>query len=199
MLARVKEILEYTTQDSWRHCPGVQNPADLPSHGMSAKELVNEKRWWKGPEFLYKSEAEWPQEVEIKETKSCMNEVVKNSKEVIHSLATTNSSTKSGELFSNANIEAVIDCTKYNSKSKLVRVTALVLQAVRKMKRMKDDANEDKELTAENLKEVEQLWLKSIQLSSFAEEFRILNSSHKSPNQLINQLNLFLDVTKIIR
>ena len=199
VLARVKEIREYTTQDSWRHCPGVQNPADLPSRGMSAKELVNEKRWWKGPEFLFKSEAEWPREVEIKETKSCMNEVVKNSKEVIHSLATTNSSTRSGGLFSNANIEAVIDCTKYNSKSKLVRVTALVLQAVRKMKRMKDDANEDKELTAENLKEAEQLWLKSIQLSSFPEEFRILNSSHKSPNQLINQLNLFLDVNKIIR
>ena len=92
VLARVKEIHECTTQDSWRHCPGVQNPADLPSGGMSAKELVNEKRWWKGPEFLYCSEGEWPQEVEIKETKSCVNEVVKNSKEGIHSLATTNSS-----------------------------------------------------------------------------------------------------------
>ena len=64
---------------------------------------------------------------------------------------------------------------------------------------MKDDANEDKELTVENLKEAEQLWFKSIQLSSFPEEFRILNSSHKSPGQLINQLNLFLDVSKIIR
>ena len=43
VLARIKEIRVCTAQDSWRHCPGVQNPADLPSRGMSAKELVNEK------------------------------------------------------------------------------------------------------------------------------------------------------------
>ena len=49
VLTRVKEIRECTAQDSWRHCPGVQNPADLPSRGMNANELVNEKRWWKGP------------------------------------------------------------------------------------------------------------------------------------------------------
>jgi hypothetical protein len=66
VLTRVKEIRECTTQESWRHCPGVQNPADLPSRGMNARELVNEKRWWKGPEFLYNPEAERPQEVEIK-------------------------------------------------------------------------------------------------------------------------------------
>ena len=49
VLARVKEIRECTTQGSWRHCPGVQNPDDHPSLGMSAKELVNDKRWWEGP------------------------------------------------------------------------------------------------------------------------------------------------------
>ena len=31
-----------------------------------------------GPEFLYVPEAEWPQEVEIEETESMMNEVAKN-------------------------------------------------------------------------------------------------------------------------
>jgi hypothetical protein len=60
VLTRVKEIRECTTQESWRHCPGVQNPADLPSRGMNARELLKEKRWWKGPEFLYNPEAEWP-------------------------------------------------------------------------------------------------------------------------------------------
>ena len=199
VLTRVKEIRECTAQDSWRHCPGVQNPADFPSRGMSANELVNEKRWWKGPEFLYKPEAEWPQEVEIEESESCMNEELKNPKEVTHSLTTTNPSTKSRELFAYANIGAIMDCNKYNSKTKLLRVTALFLRAVRKMKRRKNDTLEDKELTADNLREAEKLWLKSIQLSSFPEEIRRLNSSHKNPNQLISQLNLFLDVNKIIR
>ena len=100
VLTRVKKIRECTTQDSWRHCPGVQNPADLPSRGMNARELVNEKRWRKGPEFLYNPEAEWPQEVEIKETESSMNEVVTNPKTVTHTLTTPNLSTESAELFS---------------------------------------------------------------------------------------------------
>ena len=43
------------------------------------------------------------------------------------------------------------------------------------MKRMEGSALEDKELTADNLKEAEKLWLKSIQLSSFPEEIRRLN------------------------
>ena len=57
-----------------------------------------------------------------------------------------------------------MDCNKYNSKTKLLRVTALILRAVRKMKGM-ESTIESEELNAENLKEAEQLWLKSIQLS----------------------------------
>ena len=143
VLSRVKEIRECTAQDLWRHCPGGLNPADLPSCGMNARELANEKRWWKGPEFLYKPEAEWPPEVEIKETEAVMNEIVKNPKEVTHALTTTNCSNESVELFSGANIGAIMNCDEYNSKTKLLRVTALVLRAVRKMKRVDDDAIKD--------------------------------------------------------
>jgi hypothetical protein len=64
---------------------------------MNARELVNEKRWWKGSEFLYNPEAEWPQEVENKETEFSMNEVVKNPKTVTHTLTTPNLSTESVE------------------------------------------------------------------------------------------------------
>ena len=119
---------------------------------------------------------------------------MKNPKEVTHALTTTNCSNKSVELFSCVNIGAIINCDKYNLKTKLLQVTALVLQAVRKMKRVDDDAIKDGELTADNLKEAEKLWLKTIQFSAFPEEIRRLNSKHKDPNQLINPLNLFLDV-----
>ena len=33
---------------------GERNPADIPSRGMNASELVVESKWWKGREFLYK-------------------------------------------------------------------------------------------------------------------------------------------------
>ena len=39
-----------------------QNPADLPSRGLSAKDLAESDVWWNGPEFLLQSRDEWPSE-----------------------------------------------------------------------------------------------------------------------------------------
>ena len=36
----IAEIRRLTVQGQWRHCPGVLNPADLPSRGVSG-EFVN--------------------------------------------------------------------------------------------------------------------------------------------------------------
>ncbi|GFW00407.1 integrase catalytic domain-containing protein [Trichonephila clavipes] len=49
---RVKEIRSLTYKDSWRHCPGKDNPSDLLTRGISADSLINCEKWWKGPSFL---------------------------------------------------------------------------------------------------------------------------------------------------
>ncbi|GFX78355.1 DUF5641 domain-containing protein [Trichonephila clavipes] len=49
---RVKEIRSLTDKDSWRHCPGKDNPSDLLMRGISADSLINCEKWWKGPSFL---------------------------------------------------------------------------------------------------------------------------------------------------
>ena len=64
-MSRVQEIRAHTTLESWRFCPGNQNPADILSRVMSVSGLVSERRWWNGPEFLFKNEREWPQEDNI--------------------------------------------------------------------------------------------------------------------------------------
>ena len=44
---RVQEIREHTSSESWKFCPGSQNPADIQSPGMTASDLlvVAVKRW----------------------------------------------------------------------------------------------------------------------------------------------------------
>ncbi|GFV04951.1 uncharacterized protein TNCV_1368561 [Trichonephila clavipes] len=47
-----REIRSLTDKDSWRHCPGKDNPSDLLTRGMSADSLINCEKWWKGLSFL---------------------------------------------------------------------------------------------------------------------------------------------------
>ena len=57
---RVSGIMELTSPDRWRHVSGVDNPADCASRGLYPSELVNHHLWWNGPEWLVKTEDEWP-------------------------------------------------------------------------------------------------------------------------------------------
>ncbi|XP_062708955.1 uncharacterized protein LOC134288362 [Aedes albopictus] len=57
---RVAEIQQITAAGSWRHVPGIDNPADVISRGMSATELVDHMLWWQGPEWLQQPNRFWP-------------------------------------------------------------------------------------------------------------------------------------------
>jgi Pao retrotransposon peptidase len=60
--SRVKVILSLTTREQWFHCLGVRNPADPPSRGMTAEDLMSSKLWWEGPEFAMQNRDLWPKE-----------------------------------------------------------------------------------------------------------------------------------------
>ena len=57
---RVNEVHQLTNRNHWRHCPGVLNPADLPSRRITGKELTSSSMWWNGPAFLQLDEEKWP-------------------------------------------------------------------------------------------------------------------------------------------
>ena len=42
---RVQEIRRLSNHGTWRFCPGISNPADLPSRGMACNVLATSSMW----------------------------------------------------------------------------------------------------------------------------------------------------------
>ena len=60
---RVGHILDNKEDSTISLCPGVQNPADLPSRGCCLDDLIERLQFWKeGPEFLKQNKSEWPKQ-----------------------------------------------------------------------------------------------------------------------------------------
>ena len=191
---RVKEIRQLTSRDRWRHCPGNLNPADLPSRGLSGDRLLNSKLWWEGPPFLMLSGNEWPSEVQPHVNDVAYQEIVKNPPEVTHVLAAHNKP--------NPNLEAVIDCNRYSSLTRLLRVTALVFRAVKAFKQLIADEPVplDIQLIAEDLQHAEVSWICHIQTKLFVKELEYLRSNGKLPTPTyVQQFGLFLDDKNIMK
>ena len=58
---RIGEILETTKRHQWRHVPGILNPADDASRGLTVGEMHPRHRFLCGPDFLLLEPSQWPQ------------------------------------------------------------------------------------------------------------------------------------------
>ena len=118
---RVEEIRRLIPKDSWRHCPGEVNPADLPSRGLYAKELSTSKTWWNGPNFLHKRVNQWPEMSQPAETEEeeIQREAIKAEKDITHSMVNTETSDSLDR-----RIDKTMDIERYSNITTLLRVTA---------------------------------------------------------------------------
>jgi hypothetical protein len=57
---RITEVKENLPGAEFRWLPGKVNPADLPTRGMSSQDLTQERRWFRGPDFLVLERQQWP-------------------------------------------------------------------------------------------------------------------------------------------
>ena len=109
----------------------------------------------KGPCFLYKPETQAPKTETTVVSEEAIAEVVKNP--VTQTQVLTTAQSKNEEPA--ANIQAVMDCNPYSSKMNLLGVTALVTRFVKRSTKRGTQVN------AEDMKNAEILWLKSVQSS----------------------------------
>ena len=151
---RVNEILRLSNKEEWGHCPGVENPADLGSRGVSAVELVGSEVWWKGPNWLCGPRECWPPIVEVEGTEESVHEVKKASVNQVQEVRVPG-------------IEGVVNIQAYSRLSKLLRVTAFILRFLHNLKEKRSgrELRKGNILDAGEIRSAEKLLIKQAQTS----------------------------------
>ena len=57
---RLSSIIDKLPPQSWRHVPGLENPADCASRGLFPSQLKEHELWWDGPHWLKSDSTVWP-------------------------------------------------------------------------------------------------------------------------------------------
>ena len=186
---RVETIRRLSDVNSWRHCPGEINPADLPTRGVCAKELVNNQLWWEGPGFL-KEDLEQLPKIDTKIDESILKEAVINSFDVTHSLV------------SKLKVENVAEFDHFSSKQKLLRVVAYLLHFLTNLKGLifSDSMAYEGESKPSEYQSAENIIIKQIQAQNFQEEIRYLQGNRSSTiPAYIQTFNLFFDDNRLLQ
>ena len=176
---RVKEVNKPTDRDSWFHCPGEENPADIGSRGAFPDEFVISEQWFNGPKFLQESEEDWPcsdTDFEPEFTEEVLKEM--KADQVLFTSATKKYSLKD-----------IINVERFSTYRKLLRTTAVVLKFVRILRSTcSKGIKMDKNITSKDIEEAERLWIV---------EEQVENSTDSQG--LEEQLGLYKDEYGVIR
>ena len=121
--SRVREIQKLVPGDHWRFCPGNDNSADIPTQGMTIKELKETSLWFNGPDWVRQEDTEDldTEEVLREIPDDCMLEL--ELKWRTHNLLVNESS-----------LSAVFEIRNYSTMDRLCRITGLVLKFVELLK-----------------------------------------------------------------
>ena len=170
---RVSEIRQLIPPECWAHCPGRENPADLPSRGLTMQELATSGLWLSGPAWLkdklyHSPEPPLPEE--------CLLEM---KLKTTHGLLISNDS---------PSIEEIIDCTNFSSLNRLFSVSSRVLQFCWILIQKVHSAS--KVEIDDSLKEVKIQWIQASQKSL---------PNHTSFPQWRRQFGLFHDENNVLR
>ena len=147
---RVQEVRRRVYHSLWSHCPGKENPADLPTRWSDPTQLTTNSHWWNGPEWLKKDEEYWPNPLLAQDVpQTCLEEM----KSVGNKVKQENS-TVVAQVALEGDIKPAIPFENFSSYQRLLRVSAYVLRFIenccsKKMSRMVGD------LTAEEVNEAE--------------------------------------------
>ena len=126
---RLREIRRLTQPESWAYVPSSSKPADIPTRGMSAQELMDSDLWRYGPPWLSQPPEFWPKyETSSTPPEECIQEMKENDKKLMQETVSMVSTVETMQL------ESVISSSDYSHSTRLVRVTAFVLRFINNLK-----------------------------------------------------------------
>lgn len=171
---RVTEIQSLTPPETWSHCSGKHNPADLTTRGQTVTKLKEEELWW----FLRSAEQQ-----EIPD-KGLFEEEV-------------NTELRSGQVtvqFNNmeqTSTDLLLKLENYSKLKTVLRVTAWIMRFTHNLR---SGEKKQGELTAEELADAERYWILEAQNQVFRkerDELRAGKDIHRGSR--IRDLKPFLD------
>jgi len=177
----VSEIHSTLPGASWRHVPTTMNPADCASRGISASELVGHSLWWLGPSWLRGPVEHWPFGATNADPGS---ELERRSEKHAHC--------------SQADLEWQLPY-EVSSWPRLLRITAYVQRFISRL-RNPDVQNNSIFLTASEISQAKQYWIRTCQAASFPTELKhLMNNTLLNSRSSILSLNPHLDEDGILR
>ena len=185
---RVRDTTALVPVSHWNHVAGVSNPADKPSRGVPASELVNDQLWFHGPDWLVKPHSEWPKEELPPVNEKAVLEEMKGPKiEEILALPAVKKDNNT-----------LIHLRKFSKMDTLLAVTAYVLRW-RSKKTLAEGREEESLLLQEKEYALSQL-IRIEQSHFFASEIEDLsNEEGLNSRSPLQRLTPFLDETGLLR
>ncbi|GIX89748.1 hypothetical protein CDAR_245561 [Caerostris darwini] len=177
---RVLEIQDCTSPDRWKFCPGLENPADKLTRGENSHTLLNDSVWWQGPVWLRGSRNQWPRQKFERVTDEQKLEKLNTS---VHAIL--------------PQTEIILDENKFSNLGKLLRVTAWVKRFVAKLRKKTCESGT---LSAAEIKEAEEYWVRRVQLENYCSDINLLKKNKPvPPHSKIYSLVPYVDDRGILR
>ncbi|GFW49880.1 pro-Pol polyprotein [Trichonephila clavipes] len=186
---RVREIQSLTDPNSWFHCSGKDNPADLLTRGISVDALTTNSKWWNGSSFLRQIDFQTKGLDEAIPERVYLTEMRKNSNPK-EDISLTLTVTKNNFL------ENIIDIS--NNYVKLIRVVSFLYRFIHNCRTRITKIKGP--LTSQEVSHAENWLIHSLHEREFYEEMRKLLAGEPIPmKSKLTPLNVFLDESNIIR
>ena len=163
----------------FRFVPGILNPADLPTRGLTFTESEG-SFWWSGPNFLQSPPSQWPNDLQLSEIDIMEPEI----QPTIYQASIPTYVPPFG-----------INCTWYNDFTGVIRITATIIRFLRKITNRNHHPRLYLVDNPTHFAEI--LWLKAEQQFHYNNVIRDLSADRIS--RTIKKFGLYLDEFGLIR